>query len=167
MSDGFMAFKGLMWGAGALLLVATVVPADKGAQWNPLHTTGKKSKTPPPTPSPSPAPTPTPTSTTNASYPELTMIPSNFDFNSELIPAPVPASAAPDFLGAFRFICNPGQVLPDDPIVYPGQPGASHLHQFYGNTGANAFSTYSTEKKAALKADSHQFYDILDVFKVM
>jgi hypothetical protein len=144
MSDGLMAFKGLMWGAGALILVATVVPADKGAQWNPLRTTGKKSRTPPPTTSPSPTPTPTPTSTTNAPYPELTTIPSNFDINSELVSAPLPASAAPDVVGAFRFICNPGQVLADDPIVYPGQPGASHLHQFYGNTGANAFSTYSS-----------------------
>ncbi len=48
----------------------------------------------------------------------------------------------PDNLGAERFICAPGQVLADDPIVFPGQPGRSHLHQFYGNTGANANSTY-------------------------
>ena len=37
-------------------------------------------------------------------------------------------------VGAFRFICNAGAVKADDPIVYPGQPGTSHLHQFYGNT---------------------------------
>jgi len=29
----------------------------------------------------------------------------------------------------------------DDPIVFPGQPGRSHLHTFFGNTGANANST--------------------------
>jgi hypothetical protein len=29
----------------------------------------------------------------------------------------------------------------DDPIVFPGQPGASHLHLFFGNTGTNAMST--------------------------
>jgi hypothetical protein len=29
----------------------------------------------------------------------------------------------------------------DDPIVRPGQPGASHLHTFFGNTGTNANST--------------------------
>ena len=29
----------------------------------------------------------------------------------------------------------------DDPIVYPGQPGRSHLHVFFGNTGTNANST--------------------------
>jgi hypothetical protein len=38
----------------------------------------------------------------------------------------------------------PGQVLADDPIVYPGQPGASHLHQFYVNISANAASTYTS-----------------------
>ena len=30
---------------------------------------------------------------------------------------------------------------PDDPIVSPGQPGASHDHSFVGNTGTNASST--------------------------
>ena len=29
----------------------------------------------------------------------------------------------------------------DDPIVYPGQPGKSHLHAFFGNTGLDANST--------------------------
>jgi hypothetical protein len=29
----------------------------------------------------------------------------------------------------------------DDPIVFPGQPGASHLHMFFGNSLANGNST--------------------------
>jgi hypothetical protein len=29
----------------------------------------------------------------------------------------------------------------DDPIVYPGQPGRSHAHTFFGNDSTNAFST--------------------------
>lgn len=32
----------------------------------------------------------------------------------------------------------------DDPIVAPGQPGAAHLHMYFGNTHANAFSTHDT-----------------------
>jgi hypothetical protein len=72
---------------------------------------------------------------------------SNADSELALQPAwghgRVPGSAAPDVVGAFRFICTAGQVLPDDPIVYPGQPGKSHLHQFYGNEAANASSTYA------------------------
>ncbi len=57
----------------------------------------------------------------------------------------VPAkSAAPDTVGAFRFMCEPGQISYDDPIVYPGQPGKSHLHQWFGNTAADAHSTYAS-----------------------
>jgi hypothetical protein len=32
----------------------------------------------------------------------------------------------------------------DDPIVRPGQPGASHSHDFFGNTGTSPFSTLSS-----------------------
>jgi len=98
-----------------------------------------------------PAPTPAPPTTSPTPSPSLvgeTAVASNFDYNSELVPAggngAIPPSASPDVVGAFRFICNAGQVLRDDPIVYPGQPGKSHLHQFYGNTGANASSTYNS-----------------------
>ena len=34
--------------------------------------------------------------------------------------------------------------LPDDPIVFPGQPGASHSHTFMGNTTTNANSTLAS-----------------------
>jgi len=37
--------------------------------------------------------------------------------------------------------CSYGHTLNDDPIVFPGIPGASHLHDFVGNTTTNAFST--------------------------
>ncbi|OLB82638.1 MAG: hypothetical protein AUI14_00330 [Actinobacteria bacterium 13_2_20CM_2_71_6] len=46
-----------------------------------------------------------------------------------------------DDTGAFRTVCKPSHMLPDDPIVLPGQPGASHLHTFFGNTGTDAKST--------------------------
>ena len=75
-------------------------------------------------------------------------IASEFDFKLGLEPSGIPGTAAPDTNGAFRFICGgDGQLLRDDPIVYPGQPGASHLHQFYGNLGANAHSTYASLRK--------------------
>src|SRR5262245_35670801 len=74
---------------------------------------------------------------------------SNFDTNTWLVPAwgtgQIPAIEPP--VGAFRFICNVSHLLPDDPIVYPGRPGASHLHVFFGNTMANAYSTYETLRK--------------------
>jgi hypothetical protein len=56
----------------------------------------------------------------------------------------VPPSTASEPSGNFRTICNFSHLAYDDPIVFPGQPGASHLHMFFGNTGANANSTYDT-----------------------
>jgi hypothetical protein len=47
-------------------------------------------------------------------------------------------------LGAFRLTTLPGHLLADDPLVYPGKPGAAHLHQFFGNTKTNAYSTYTS-----------------------
>lgn len=40
--------------------------------------------------------------------------------------------------------CAYSHSLPDDPIVSFGQPGASHLHDFCGNTTTNANSTYQS-----------------------
>lgn len=40
--------------------------------------------------------------------------------------------------------CRFSHRAPDDPIVFPGKPGASHEHTFVGNRTTNAFSTYSS-----------------------
>ncbi|HEY9237330.1 MAG TPA: DUF1996 domain-containing protein [Burkholderiaceae bacterium] len=48
---------------------------------------------------------------------------------------------APAADGAFRTTCTVAKMAFDDPIVYPGQAGRSHLHTFFGNTGVNASST--------------------------
>ncbi len=37
--------------------------------------------------------------------------------------------------------CKVTRQAPDDPLVFPGMPGASHLHTFIGNTQPTAFST--------------------------
>jgi hypothetical protein len=83
---------------------------------------------------------------------ELSGVASEFDIATELWSAwgngNIPPRAAPDVVGAFRFICNPGQISYDDPIVYPGQTGASHLHQFFGNLEADANSTYASLRKS-------------------
>ena len=57
---------------------------------------------------------------------------------------PIPASSAGEPSGNFRFICNASHFSYDDPIVHPGNPGASHLHMFFGNTATDAFSTYAS-----------------------
>ncbi|RZI56093.1 MAG: DUF1996 domain-containing protein [Pseudomonas sp.] len=57
-------------------------------------------------------------------------------------------SGAPDVVGAFRFLCTPSHNRYDDPIVFPGKKGASHLHTFFGNTEADANSTYESLRKS-------------------
>lgn len=46
-----------------------------------------------------------------------------------------------DGVGAFRTVCDLSHMLKDDPIVFPGTPGASHLHSFFGNSIVDANST--------------------------
>jgi hypothetical protein len=79
------------------------------------------------------------------------VIADNFDTAAAIQPTDYPtlggggiAGPSPDTVGAFRMSCTGGQLLKDDPLVYPGQPGASHLHQFWGNTGTDANTTYSS-----------------------
>ena len=105
---------------------------------------GKKSRT---TAQPAPSPTPV-ADTTATSLQGAAPIASNFDPASELVSTSIPPSAAPDVVGAFRFICMPGHLKSDDPIVYPGQPGKSHLHQFFGNDTTDANSTYASLRAA-------------------
>ncbi len=51
--------------------------------------------------------------------------------------APTPQTTS----GEFRTICQFSHMNFDDPIVYPGQPGRSHLHTYFGNTLANGNTT--------------------------
>jgi Domain of unknown function (DUF1996) len=46
--------------------------------------------------------------------------------------------------GIFRSTCLPSHIAMDDPIVHPGMPGASHQHEFFGNTTTDANSTLET-----------------------
>ncbi len=43
--------------------------------------------------------------------------------------------------GNFRMACAYSHFAYDDPIVFPGQPGRSHLHMFFGNTAVDANTT--------------------------
>lgn len=99
-----------------------------------------KGKIPAPTPTPSPTPVFTPTPTEVGKVPAVA---SGLALSTLVQPAAVPPAGEP----AFRFICMPGQLSYDDPIVYPGQPGKAHLHQFFGNMLANAFSNYESLRK--------------------
>ena len=110
--------------------------------------TADTSTSTPAAPVPAPAPSAGTGTVVSATLAGAAAIGSNFDVSSALQPAwgtgGIPKSAAPDVMGAFRFVCGAGQLKSDDPIMYPGQPGKSHLHQFFGNTAADANSTYSS-----------------------
>jgi hypothetical protein len=76
----------------------------------------------------------------------------NFDYAKAFEPTTYGPNGGPGIpginpsndLGAFRIDCQvfASMLRYDDPIVYPNQPGKSHLHQFISNTEANAASTY-------------------------
>jgi len=50
----------------------------------------------------------------------------------------------PDGVSAFRITCMYSHMNFDDPIIYPGTVGRSHLHTFFGNKLTNATSTRSS-----------------------
>jgi hypothetical protein len=66
-----------------------------------------------------------------------------------MIGLPAPAHAATK--GIFSIDCFYSHSAPDDPIVSPGQPGASHLHDFYGNTTTDNASTEASLRAGATK----------------
>ena len=140
-------FKAL---AAPLILIA-VLPGCKVSKPAKAETPSSNtptSSTPVPAPAPAPAPAPG-TGLASPTLAGLAAIASNFDVNTALVTTgTIPGSGAPDVVGAFRFICGAGQLSYDDPILFPGQPGKSHLHQFYGSTTANAHSTYKSLREA-------------------
>jgi hypothetical protein len=55
-------------------------------------------------------------------------------FGGTADPPPGPIVRVAEFLADCPF----SHRLPDDPIVFPGLPGGSHMHSFFGNTSTNA-----------------------------
>lgn len=56
---------------------------------------------------------------------------------------------------AFFVECGSSHVANDDPIVFPGQVGASHRHEFFGATSASANST-DTELRTSPTTCAHR-----------
>lgn len=54
----------------------------------------------------------------------------------------------PPAAGQFVVACLFSHRAPDDPIVKPGRPGASHLHDFFGNRSTRAASTEASLRRA-------------------
>jgi len=80
-----------------------------------------------------------------------------------LLVSSAPASPGGSFNGVnFISVCRFSHRAPDDPIMYPGQPGVSHDHSFVGNTSTNASSTLASLRKAGTtcqrKADTAAYW---------
>jgi hypothetical protein len=58
--------------------------------------------------------------------------------------------------GLFASFCEYSHSAQDDPIVFPGQPGASHLHDFFGAPNVNAYSTDDSIRSAGQSNCSYQ-----------
>ena len=110
---------------------------------------GKKDKVKFPAPAPTPSPSPTSTDPIvqdpETGTVELAAVDDGLLESNYLSTVSLASSAAPDVVGAFRFLCPPSHISYDDPIVHPGQPGANeHLHIFFGNTETDAHSTFQS-----------------------
>lgn len=56
----------------------------------------------------------------------------------------------------FTVDCRFSHRAPDDPIVHPGRPGASHVHDFFGATEADAHSTAASLRGGPTSCDDRQ-----------
>lgn len=131
-------------GGGGIAVVGT-----SGSSATPVSTpTSTPSPSATGTPTPMPMPTTSGVSVASPSLDGLPIVPSGVNTAQLLTPSwGTGAIASPEdgqVEGAFRFICSPSHNAYDDPIVYPGQPGKAHLHTFFGNSKADANSTYAS-----------------------
>ena len=58
-----------------------------------------------------------------------------------VLPAAAAGAERATTKGVFNVNCSFSHRASDDPIVFPGRPGATHSHDFAGNVDTNAFST--------------------------
>ena len=129
------------------IIAAAVVGACGGAEDTPSALLVSQSATAlvssravAPTPSPA-APIPTTPMTATTPAVDRAKIPTGaVGYASDLL-KPTTQQPNDSDIGAFRTVCDFSHMAFDDPIVYPGQPGRSHLHAFFGNTGIDANST--------------------------
>ena len=78
-------------------------------------------------------------------------------------PSPAAAARARAARRPARFItkCTFTHTLPDDPIVHPNAPGASHSHDFFGNVTTNAATTLTSLQAGGttcVNQDDHSGY---------
>ena len=117
----------------AAALVGTVVACRPRPLPLPKVPRPAPTTTRPATTAPTTAPRTAPTTST-------TSVPGQFGPGVVTVADPERA-AVTDGVGAFRIVCQQSHSSSDDPLVHPGHPGMSHLHQFFGSRTTDAFST--------------------------
>ncbi len=103
------------------------------------------SPAPAPARSGTPAPAPAPAARTGTTS-SLGVLPANPRLNAgvgtdQLGSTSEQAQPSADGTGDFRTRCLPSHFSFDNPVAYPGQPGAAPMQLDFGNTGANANSS--------------------------
>jgi len=143
--------------AGSALVVGTVAvvmahngTAEPGAIGHRHHWHSHS----PSTGSSSSAPVPTAPSTTPVSSPTHTSVPTTSAPTSSATSATSSPTSAPPVVfshhvAQWNVLCTADHYAQNDPIVFPGQPGMSHMHTFYGNTSTDADSTVSSLSAAS------------------
>jgi cell division septation protein DedD len=137
--------------AGSTTTTTTVAPATTTTTVAPATTTTTTTTTttaPATTTTTTTAPAPATTTTTAPAPPTVSLnngalpnIASNFDGSQWLVNTTNIGSAG---YPAFRKFCSFSHLAYADPIVAPGNSKFPHLHMFWGNTGADANSTYES-----------------------
>lgn len=84
---------------------------------------------------------------------EAADIPSTYNVDDWTLPTSIGGPGG----GEFRAFCEFSHMGYNDPLLFPGQPGASHLHMFYGNPSTDANSTYASLRAAANSRPGSQF----------
>jgi hypothetical protein len=89
-----------------------------------------------------------------------------------LVPSWAMAHDTPDESDAeWQILCTLHHQRADDPIVHPGQPGAAHMHSFYGNITTKAGSTTSSLMSARsncgrnMQTSDHSAYWVPALYK--
>lgn len=77
-----------------------------------------------------------------------------------LVVVQTPASAAME--PSFVVTCYPTGIAKNDPIVFPGQAGMSHMHSFFGAKGVNQNTAASTLSQAT-SSQCGSYYDGIDL----
>jgi Domain of unknown function (DUF1996) len=84
-----------------------------------------------------------------------------------MTPRPIPTGARRN--AEFNAQCGYSHSLPDDPIIFPNMPGASHMHSFLGNERTNAGTTtgdlFAYTASSCLPVEDHSAYWIPSLYE--